>query len=79
MAKTKVVLNSAGFRELLTSPEIYSSVDEAASSMAQRAGDGYSSDILVGKGRVVAHVFPETRAAQKDNINNNTLLKVMQS
>ena len=47
MSKTKVVLNHAGFRALLTSPEITAEVAATADRIAQTAGDGYETDALV--------------------------------
>lgn len=79
MSKTKVVLNHAGFRALLTSPEITAEVAATADRIAQTAGDGYEADTQVGEGRAVALIYPATYEAAMDNRENNTLLKAMQS
>lgn len=79
MSKTKVVLDHAGFRALLTSPEITAEVAAAADRIAQTAGDGYAASTQVGQGRAVALIYPATYEAARDNRENNTLLKAMQS
>lgn len=77
MSKIRVELNSAGVRELLKSPEMQSIVGELAGEIAQRAGDGYASDVKMMGTRVIASAYTETRAAMKDTLENNTLLRAM--
>ena len=45
--------------------------------MAGKAGTGYSADARTGRNRAVIRVKAETQAAIRDNMKNNTLLKVM--
>lgn len=77
MAKTKIVLNSAGIRELLKSQEMLQICEEHASAIQDRCGDGYECDSFVGKTRVNAMVFADTYQAMADNAKNNTILKAL--
>lgn len=77
MPKTKIVLNSAGVRALLKSPEMQSFLSERAQAISDRAGDGYETDVFVGKTRANASVFASDAKAAKDNLENNTLLKAL--
>ena len=75
MSKMKFVLNKAGVSELLKSPEMQAILSGYASAAANRAGDGYSSEVHIGKKRAYANIFAETYEARQDNLDNNTLLK----
>lgn len=77
MGKTKIVLNSAGVRELLKSEEMQALLSQRASEIAARAGAGYGTDVFVGKTRANASVFANDAEAQRDNLKNNTLLKAL--
>ena len=77
MPKTKIVLNSAGVRAMLQSPEMQAMLSERAQAIAERAGNGYETDVFVGKTRANASVFASTEDAMKDNLDNNTLLKAV--
>lgn len=77
MKKVKVVLNSAGVRELLRSDEMESMLAKKASDIRDRCGDGYESDSYKGKNRAKATVWTATPDAMRDNSKNNTLLKGM--
>jgi hypothetical protein len=77
MSKVKVVLNSDGVRELLKSEDMQRVVSEQAHAIAGRCGAGYSDDVYVGKNRCNAMIYPETSAAKRDNLENNTILKAM--
>ena len=70
-------LNRAGVRELLKSQEMQGILTEHATTIKNRAGDGYEQDIYVGKNRANAMVKAETFKARKDNSKNNTLLKAV--
>ena len=77
MANLRIKLNSKGVRELLKSKEIMDACVELAQDAAKRAGTGYEADSgYVGKTRVSAMVRPATFAARRDDLQNNTLLKV---
>ena len=73
--KTKIVLNSAGVREMLKSPEMKALLSERAHTIAGRAGTGYETDVFTGRNRANASVFASTKEAFSDNLKNNTLLK----
>ena len=77
MSKVEIELNSAGIQELLKSAEIQGYCEELARGVASRAGDGYEVDTMVGKTRVNASVYAATKEANKDNLENNTLLKAL--
>ena len=66
MSKVRIELNSAGIREMLRSAEV-----------AGRAGDGYASDTYLTGGRAVASAFAESSEAIRDNLDNNTLLRIL--
>ena len=70
-------LNRAGVRELLKSQAMQGILKEHATTIKNRAGDGYEQDIYVGKNRANAMVKAETFKARKDNSKNNTLLKAV--
>ncbi len=77
MAKTKIELISAGVRAMLRSTEMQSLLAERASEIANAAGDGYETDIYVGRNRANAGVFASTDEAMRDNLKNNSLLKAV--
>lgn len=77
MAKFHVELNREGVRELLQSAEMMQICQSHAQAIAVRAGDGYSVSTYTGRTRVNASVMPATKAAQQDNLKNNTLLKAV--
>lgn len=79
MGKTKVELNHAGFRELLSSPEIAEGVGGIAAGIAERCGDGYASDVYQTPGRVIASAYTATPQAMRHEHKHNSLLKAMQS
>ena len=70
-------LNRAGVRELLKSQAMQGVLKKYATTIKNRAGDGYEQDIYVGKNRANAMVKAETFKARKDNSKNNTLLKAV--
>lgn len=79
MAKTRVELNHAGFRALLSSPELSAGLGGIADGIAARAGDGYASDVYQTPGRAVASAYTATTEAMRHEHKHNTLLKAMQS
>ncbi|HEP1801721.1 TPA: hypothetical protein VB870_001455 [Streptococcus suis] len=79
MASMKFKLNSAGVRELMKSPEMQAVLTDKANAIRNRAGDGYESDIYVGKARANAMVYADSFKAKRDNKKNNTLLKAVKS
>ena len=77
MAKSRFVLNRAGVRSLLKSEEMANICSKYAKNIATRAGEGYTSDVYVGKNRVNAGVSTESIRAMRSNAKHNTLLKAM--
>lgn len=68
-------LNSAGVKELLKSDAMVGILKSYASSIANRAGDGY--DVHIGPNRANVSVETTTDEAMQDNYDNNTLLKAV--
>lgn len=79
MSKMHFKLNRAGVRELLKSPEMQAVLTDKANGIRNRAGDGYESDIYVGKTRANAMVYADSFQAKRDNKKHNTLLKAVKS
>ncbi|HFR3839589.1 TPA: hypothetical protein ACHWA0_001084 [Streptococcus suis] len=79
MSKMRFKLNRAGVRELLKSPEMQAVLTDKANGIRNRAGDGYESDIFVGKTRANAMVYADSIKAKRDNKKYNTLLKAVKS
>lgn len=77
MSNYRIEINYAGVGELLHSQEIADAVKEAADQVAQKAGEGYATDVYQAGTRVIASVYTETEEAMKDNMDNNTLLKAV--
>lgn len=78
MPLKKLKINRAGIRALLNSPEISAEVERLAAETAQRAGTGYEAAAPHKTGqRVAVNVYPATREAALDNLDNDTLLKVV--
>lgn len=75
MSKVKVVLNSAGIRELLRSEEMRAVLEEQASRISSRCGAGYEHDTYLTEGRAVASVYAASDEAILDNLENNTILR----
>ena len=70
-------LNLKGVAELMKSQEMQDILKEHATTIKDRAGDGYEQDIYIGKNRANAMVKAETFKARKDNSKNNTLSKAV--
>ena len=74
---SKFELNRKGVAELMKSDGMQEVLNNHASAIRMRCGDGYEQDIFVGKNRANAMVSAGTAKAKKDNSNNNTLLKAV--
>lgn len=77
MAKNKFKMNYAGVGQLLKSAEMQNILEEKATGIRNRAGEGYKQDIYVGKNRANAMVYADSYQAKRDNLKNNTLLKAV--
>lgn len=77
MANIKFKLNRSGVASLMKSAEMQAVLEEKATAVRNRAGEGYKQDTFVGKTRANAMVYADTYQAKKDNMKNNTLLKAV--
>ncbi len=77
MSKFKFVLNRTAVRELMKSEEMQSILKDKADNALNSLGEGYKSDIHVGKNRANAMVYADTYKAKKDNLKNNSILKAV--
>ncbi len=77
MSKVKFVLNRAGVRQLMQSEEMQAILNEKSSNALNQLGDGYKSDIYIGKNRANAMVWADSIKAKRDNLKNNTILKAV--
>lgn len=77
MAKTKIVLNTAGVRELLQSDEMKAICEEHANRALTKLGNGYQVTTMTGKTRVNASIYAESYKAKAENMRENTILKAL--
>lgn len=77
MKNVKVVLNSAGIRDLLHSRGIESAILEAGNSVQQRAGENFGTVIYRMKTRSVVRVSAINAEGRKENRDDNVLLKAL--
>lgn len=77
MSKFKFELNRSGVRALMQSAEMQSILKDKANNALNSLGEGYKSDIHVGKNRANAMVYADTYKAKKDNLKNNSILKAV--
>ncbi len=75
MAKVKIVLNRAGVRELLKSPEAGEICMEHARQIQERAGEHYIAEARRYPERTGAAVYPSDSEGYYDNLKNNTLVR----
>ena len=76
MGNVKVELNSDGIRELLKSDEIMEVLRSQARKVMSGLNSGYAMSEYKGKTRGNVSIYANTKEAYKDNLENNTLLKV---
>lgn len=79
MSKMQFKLNRGGVRELLRSEGMMNACKERAEVVRQRCGEGYGVSGHTGKNRVNVSVYAETKEARQDNLDNNTLEKMVRS
>jgi len=77
MSKVKFVLNSAGVRQLMQSEEMQSILKDKADAALNSLGEGYKSDIYIGKNRANAMVWADSIKAKRENLKHNTILKAV--
>ena len=76
MFKT-IKLSYSGIGSLLRGEEMKQLVTDYAAGVIQRAGGDYDYRVHNTGQRQAANVYPTTRAASLDNLENNTLLKAV--
>lgn len=80
MARTRIVLNSAAVRALLTSPEIQRDLAERAQRIADAAGGeaaGFETSSVVGSTRARASVITATAEAMVAEASHRTLTRAL--
>jgi len=78
MAKlVKFELNMPGLNQLMKSPEMQSVLDQKGAQVASAAGDGYNKRTHVADFVAITNVYADTKAAKRENMENNTLLKAL--
>ena len=71
----RIEWNYAGIGELLRSEEMKACVEDVASGVLSACGAGYDMRTHNTGQRWACNVYADTTAANKDNLENNTLLK----
>lgn len=77
MNRYKVKLNKKNVRAYMKSESVQAMLKERADAIASRCGEGYTADTYIGKTRANSMVKANTRAAIKDTLNNNTIIKAV--
>lgn len=75
MAKSSFKLNVKGINELMKSPEMEAHLQQAGEAVANAAGGEYGVRVHQASWTSIANVYPESRKAAIDNMENNTLEK----
>lgn len=75
MAKSRIVLNSKGVRQLLRSPEVLADLQRRAEQIAAAAGSGMEASSMVGPGRARASVITATSAAREAEASGRALTR----
>lgn len=79
MSSVKVVINDEAIQAILKGEEMQALISDLASQKVTEAGEGYDFSVKVGQKRCYANIYPATKEAWKDNMDNNTLEKIMRS
>ena len=74
---SRIELDYGGIGQLLKSGEMRSAVEAKGREIASRAGSDYTSEAHLSSQRWNANVFPIGPEGYRDNLENNTLLKVL--
>ena len=77
MSSKTFELNSKGVRDLLRSDEMMQAVKAEADTAVASLGAGYEADTHTGKNRVNASVYAVSKAAMRENLQQNTILKAV--
>lgn len=76
MGNVEIILDSEGIQELLKSDEIMDVLRGQAKKALSGLNSGYAMSEYKGKTRGNVSIYANTKEAYKDNLENNTLLKV---
>ena len=79
MTDVRIELNSDAVKALLKSDEMQAILEELGSGKASECGAGYGHAVHVGVNRAYCNVYPITKDARQDNLDNNTLEKVVRT
>ena len=77
MSKMQFKLNRKGVADLMKSEEMQTILKGIADNALDSLGEGYKSDLRVGKNRANAMVYADTYQAKADNLRNNSILKAV--
>ena len=77
MSKTRFKWKWSGFDEVRKSDGVRQACREHATRLQARAGEGYVVEDRNYPSRAGAAVRPDTPEAHRDNLENNTLLKLI--
>jgi hypothetical protein len=80
MAKLRVEMNSAGFRQILTSPEVQADLTRRGNAIATQAGEGVTVDSFIGGyggGRAIVIIATDTPEAMRAEAENRTLTRAL--
>lgn len=77
MSKVAIKLSYSGIGAMLRGEEMKQLITDYASGVVQRAGGDFSFRVHNTGQRQAANVFPTTKEASMDNLQNNTLLKAV--
>ena len=73
MANVRVVLNRAGMRQLLRSPEVLADLQRRGEAIAAAAGPGHRVEAQVGPARARVAVITDTFDAVRNEATSRTL------
>ena len=74
---TKVKISYEGVGKLLRGEEMRNLMEQMGAERANRAGEGYDYRVHNTGQRQAVNIYAATHKAFKDNLNNNTLLKIL--
>ena len=77
MANVKFELNLQGLNELMKSGPMQSALLEAGNAVARAAGGDYAAEVHTASFIAISNVYPNSKAAAKENYEDNTLLKAL--
>ena len=75
MGDVKFELNLQGLNELMKSAPMQSALLEAGNAVASAAGGDYAAEVHTASFIAISNVYPNSKAAAKENYDDNTLLK----